>query len=543
MMTSAVRPTVGVAIVEALAANGVSTVFGIPGTHNIELYRGMRTSGIRHVLVRHEQGAAYAADGYARSSGRPGVLVATSGPGIMNAVTGLANAYADSIPVLAVSPGPPLGHERQDLGFLHEMKDQRAALDQVVARSIRVESGEHAIRAVHETFAQWRVERPRPVHIEVPHDLLGQEWAADVGGAYAVPAQVRLADASVAAVLAALSASARPLIVAGGGSRDDQNLVTAFAEALDAPVATTTTGKAVLDEFHPLSLGPAAVQGGIAGVIASSDLVVALGTELSTPGAFDEFTGTLIRVDLDAAQLNKHVRAGLAIGASVRSFLESVLPALTPAHRDGHARAATLRERQRAGASARDEGWLQELNRALMRALPEDTIVTGDSSQVTYLGTRPAWRQRAPRRFITTDAYSTLGYALPAAIGAKLARPDAPVVAIMGDGAAMFSIQELATAAQERLALPVVIVDNRSYAEIKRNMTDADMAPLGVDLESPDFPGLARALHCDGVAAATIDDVAREVAAALHATRPTVITVTVPEPGPATDQEREERRP
>lgn len=521
-------PTVGVAIVEALAANGVSTVFGIPGTHNIELYRGMQSIGVRHVLVRHEQGAAYAADGYARTSARPGVLVATSGPGIMNAVTGLANAYADSIPVLAISPGPPLGQERQDLGFLHEMKDQRAAVDQVVARSIRVESGEHAVRAVHETFARWRVERPRPVHLEVPHDLLGAPWTGAVGGAHAVPAPLRLAEPSIAAVVTALTASSRPLIVTGGGSRDDQDLVTAFAEALDAPVASTTTGKAVLDEFNPLSLGPAYVQHEIAHAIAECDLVVALGTELSTPGSFDGFTGKLIRVDLDAGQLDKHVRADLAIAASVRTFLESVLPALPSAHRDGRGRAAELRERLQPAAPARGEDWLQDLNRALMRALPDDTIVTGDSSQVTYLGTRPAWKQHGPRRFITTDAYSTLGYSLPAAIGAKIAAPDTPVVAIMGDGAAMFSIQELATAAQEGLALPVVIVDNHAYAEIKRNMQDAGMAPLGVDLDTPDFAGLARAMHCDGVTAATIDDVVDAVTAALRGVRPTVVSVAVP---------------
>lgn len=519
--------SVGVAIVEALAANGVSTMFGIPGTHNIEIYRGMQSCDVKHVLVRHEQGAAYAADGYARSSGQPGVLVATSGPGIMNAITGLANAYSDSVPVLAISPGPPRGMERQDVGFLHEMKDQRAAIDQVVARSIRVETADQAVRAVHEVFARWQLERPRPVHIEVPYDLLAQRWDGEVGEAYPLPAQLKLSPQDINSALTAIAASKRPLVICGGGSLDDQDLVTAFAEALDAPVATTTTGKGALSEFHSLSLGPAFVSQGISEVIAQCDLVIALGTELSTPGSFDRFDGALLRVDIDAAQLNKNVRANISVACRVKSFLQSMLPQLPAASRDGQNRTARLRELVEAAPTSPGERWLQDLNRALMNALPGETIVTGDSSQVTYLGTRPAWKQHGPRRFITTDAYSTLGYSLPAAIGAKLANPDLPVVAIMGDGAAMFSIQELATAAQERLALPVVIVDNRSYAEIKRNMLDADMAPLGVDLVTPDFAGLARSMHCEGVVATTIDEVVQAVRSALHATQPTVISITM----------------
>ena len=168
--------TGGAAVVDALAAHGVRHVFGIPGTHNLEIYRYLPDSGIRHVVTRHEQGAGYAADGYARVTGRPGVLLTTSGPGITNAVTALATAYADSVPLLAVSPGPPRGQERADVGWLHEVKDQQAALDAVTARSIRVESADEVPETVAEVFEGFAATRPRPVHLEVPVDVLEGEW-------------------------------------------------------------------------------------------------------------------------------------------------------------------------------------------------------------------------------------------------------------------------------------------------------------------------------------------------------------------------------
>lgn len=520
--------TTGTAMVEALVANGVDLVFGIPGTHNLELYRGINRSPIRHVVTRHEQGATYAADGYARATGRVGVVITTSGPGLTNALTGMANAYADSVPLLVVSPGVPTGLERQDHGILHEAKDQRAAADNLVARSVRPGTPRQAVDAVHEAFSRWRTERPRPVHLEVPLDVLEQPWTGDVA-AWPAPHPAGLAPEQVESI-ADLLCAARPVFIAGGGAVDAADDVTALAEAVDAPVLTTTLGKGVIDESHPLSAGPFYGARGSEQLVGAAGVVLALGTEL---GRFDEsyggFDGTLVRIDIDPAQLHKNRRADVAAHSDVRtavSALRRAVSARSPHHAEGTGAslAAGVREAWRAAAGPRRRKY-EAIQTALARALPADVVVTGDSSQVSYLGTDPYWRFDRPRRYLVTTGYSTLGYAVPAAIGAKLAFPDRAVIALLGDGALMFSVQELMTAAELGLSLPIVVVDNDGFGEIRDNMLDRDIKPLAVTLRQPDFVGLATAMGCHGVLVHSEAEAADAAAAGLTAGRPSLVVL------------------
>lgn len=522
-MTNSKRRTTGTAIVEALAANGVEVVFGIPGTHNIELYRGFTESGVQHVVTRHEQGAAYAADAFVRSTGRPGVVVTTSGPGITNALTGLANAYADSLPVFAISPGIPLGQERLDFGWMHEVKDQRAAIDNIVERSIRPATPQQAVDAVHETFARWKTERPRPVHLEVPYDVMEMEWDGEVGPAWTAGKRASVSSAVADSAVELLKSATRVVIVVGGGASDDSAAITRLAEALDAPVMTSAMGKAVLCEEHPLSIGAFAVSSVAKSLLADADCVLALGTELNAPGVFSNFSGSVIRVDIDAAQLNKNVRATLPVLSSIAEFIPAVLAQLGDLpRRGGEEFAAVARRRADESYLPFAQTW-REIQLELKSVMPENTIVTGDSSQVSYLGTSPFWRMTSPRSYISTDGYATLGYALPAAIGTKLANPERPVMAMVGDGAFMFSVQEMITAAELGLAIPIVVVDNRGYAEIKANMKDAGIAPLAVDLLGPDFVKLAESMHCHGVQVTSPAGIAAEALAALDRDKPTLI--------------------
>ncbi|MDY6999441.1 MAG: thiamine pyrophosphate-binding protein, partial [Actinomycetota bacterium] len=240
----------GAAVVETLAAHGVDTVFGIPGTHNLELYRHVSVNGIRAVTPRHEQGAGYAASAYSWVTGRPGVVVTTSGPGLTNAMTAAATAYAESQPLLVISPGMPTGTEGRDLGQLHEAKNTSAAMGQLVRWSRRVRSPDEAADAVADAFAAFAGGRPRPVHIEIPVDVLEQPWT----GAARDPVAVRLPAAAADSVRQAadvLAAAARPLVIAGGGAVDAQREVTELAEVLGAPTATTVNGKGVVAESHP----------------------------------------------------------------------------------------------------------------------------------------------------------------------------------------------------------------------------------------------------------------------------------------------------
>ena len=244
----------GAAVVETLATHGVDTIFSIPGTHNLEIYRHLPRTGIRAITPRHEQGAGYAAEAFARVTGRPGVVVTTSGPGLTNVMTAASTAYAESQPMLVLSSGLPTGAECRDLGQLHEAKNPLGAMDQLVRWSRRVQSADEAAAAVTEAFGSFTGGCPRPVHIEVPFDVLEQSWSG-------MPELCTKADApqadpdAVRRAAEVLAAAAQPMIIAGGGAVDAQAEVTALAEALGAPVATTVNGKGVVDDAHPLAVG------------------------------------------------------------------------------------------------------------------------------------------------------------------------------------------------------------------------------------------------------------------------------------------------
>ncbi|WP_308798077.1 thiamine pyrophosphate-binding protein [Agromyces silvae] len=513
--------------VACLVANGVDTVFGIPGTHNIELYRGVRRHGVRHVLTRHEQGATYGADGYARATGRPGVVIATSGPGATNCITGIANAYADSVPLLVISPGAPQGQERRDLGFLHEAKDQRAGIDRFAAASIRVESKPALAEAIHQAFLSWRTGRARPVHIEIPTDLIGERSPVTPTTRWeGTPAVAP--EASVDAAVDALARARRPMVVAGGGAVDAGAELTVFAELTGVPVVTTLQGKGVVDETHPLSLGARAGDSFGFAVLAEADLVLALGTELKHANIAP--TATLVRIDIDAAQLHKHRRAELPVLGDVAHALRAMTahPRL-PRDTVSPGWVATVRDASDAGAAPAMATW-SVLHAAVIEgargAGDGPVVLTGDSSQISWLGTVQTAVLEGPRRFLTTDGYATLGYSLPAAIGATLAVPEARVVALLGDGAFMFSVQELATASELGIGLPVVVFDNGGYAEIETNMRDADLEPFAVALTPPDYDALARAFHCGYIEANRPDDLASAVREAFGAGRPTIIRIT-----------------
>jgi thiamine pyrophosphate-dependent acetolactate synthase large subunit-like protein len=524
------RVTGGAAVIDALAAHGVRDVFGIPGTHNLELYRYLPASGIRHVVTRHEQGAGYAADGYARVSGRPGVFLTTSGPGITNAITALATSYADSVPTLAVSPGPPRGRVGADIGWLHEVKNQQAALEAVCARSIRVEHADDIPEVVASIFEQFATGRPRPVHLEVPVDVLEGGWTRRPAPVRTVPDPVRPGHTAIEAVAVAIAAAHRPVVLAGGGARRAAGEIRALAD-YGIPVLTTVHGKGVLDETHPAALGAAVRLKAARDVADDADVLLIVGSEV---GDADLWGGilrpgvpgqrTVVRIDIDPAQMHKNVPADLAIVGDASTVLGEVVEVLREKGFGSRPVEALRTYREAIGAeAARDAGPWEPIQAALAAALPPGTVVAGDSSQVTYYGTVHYWPFTPANTLLYPTGYATLGYGLPAAIGAKVAAPDRPVIGLFGDGAAMFSIQELVTATEQRLPLPIVIVDNGGYGEIRQQMIDRDIAPQAVDLYRPDFPALARALGAHGVTATTVDAIAEMASDALRADRPTVI--------------------
>ena len=513
----------GAAVVETLAAHGVDTIFGIPGTHNLELYRHFGGHGVRAITPRHEQGAGYAAEAYARVSGRPGVVVTTSGPGLTNAMTAAATAYAESQPVLLLSSGMPTGTEGRDLGQLHEAKNASGAMDQLVSWSRRVHTADEAASAVTDAFSGFTGRRPRPVHIEIPVDVLAQAWAGGprVEAAVAPPTADRDAVRRAADLLASAES---PLIIAGGGAVDAQAELTALAEAVGAPVATTVNGKGTVDEAHPLSVGASIRLRVLQKAAADSDALLVIGTEL---GDSDLWEGhirgrVVIRCDIDPAQLDKNGPADHALLGDAATTLTALLAALPAKPAGGEQRAADLRTACRDEAAV-DAGPYAEINAAVRAALPPDAALAGDSSQVTYFGSVHYFDLPAPRRFCYCPGFATLGYGLPAGLGAAIGRPDAPVAVLLGDGALMFSVQELTTLVEQGLSVPVIVVDSGGYREIQDQEAARGIPPIGVQLRTPDLAALAIAMGANGARTTSTPDLTELVGSALDADGPTLI--------------------
>lgn len=524
--------TGGEALVAGLAAHGVDTVFGIPGTHNLSAYAALAKHGITHVSPRHEQGAGYAADGFARSTGRPGVVLTTTGPAILNAAAAAAQAYSDSVPVLFISPGMPLRHPGLGNGLLHEIKDQQAAMAAVVAYSHRVTSVEEIPLAVAQAFAAMSSGRPRPVHLEIPLDLLEESAEVEIVRP-APPGVLHAAEHAVTVAAAALRTANRPVIVAGGGASRAAGQLATIAELLGAPVLSTTNGKGILPEDHPLSLGAGVQHPASLAVIDDSDCVLAVGTELAPSDwwiGLPDLAGKLIRIDVDATSIQTNAVPDQAVIGDAGVVLDALLDAL-----DGHraaaasdltgvAAASAWRERIQADAHVEGAPWL-EIIAAITEALPKDAIVAGDSAMACYYGALTNLPLYRPNAFLYPTGVGTLGYGLPAGIGAKVAHPDVPVLVLQGDGGIMFTIAELATAAELKIALPVVIVDNGGYGEIRNEMADRDEPVHAVALGHPDFAALAVSVGCHGVRVESAADLAAAITTALAADRPTVLHI------------------
>lgn len=532
--TTEPRRNGGWSLLRTIAGYGVDTIFGIPGTHNLELYRHLGELGIRPVTSRHEQGAGYAADAWAQrrsAAGEvmPGVVITTSGPGLLNALSAGGTAFAESRPMIIVSPGVALGDEFADRGALHETKDQSAAAAAILLWSRRVRSDVEAVEAVHDAFALFRSGRPRPVHIEIPLDILeGDATASDADTApREAPATPVADEAALAEAARILSAAERPAIVAGGGAVRIGQPLTDLVDRLGAVVATSLNGKGAVAESHPRSLGSELRLAACAAELNASDALLVVGSKLGEAELWGNEIrpgGPVIRIDIDDAQLDKNLAGDVHLhceaGAVVAALLERIErePA---AERD----LSAVREAQLAEARAFAPREMAAAE-AIAEGIPAGAIVTGDSSQITYYGITSAVRQDAPASMPYMPAYATLGYGLPAAIGAKVASPELPVVSVLGDGALMFSVQELMTAVEQGLDLAVVVVDNGGYGEIEANEADRGIAPVGVRLRQPDWAALADAFGGSGRRVASRDEVAGAVADAIAS--PGVTLVHIP---------------
>ncbi|MCX7303985.1 MAG: 5-guanidino-2-oxopentanoate decarboxylase [Hyphomicrobiales bacterium] len=485
-------------LVEILEANGVDTVFGIPGVHTVDLYRGLENSGIRHITPRHEQGAGFMADGYARVTGRPGVCFIITGPGMTNIATAMGQAYGDSIPMLVISSVNSIGEMGSGRGHLHELKDQSALVGGVCAFS-------HTILSIHElepvlarAYALFAAGRPRPVHIEIPVGLLNADASSmPAARRFALPQRPSPPAGAGTLIATRLAAARRPLIVAGGGAIGAASAIRSLAERLGAPVLMTVNARGVLAGDHPLAVPLTGDAPAVSELLKNSDATLALGTEFGPTDFGDRLPvaglpGWLARADLDAEQLMRGLRADLPLLADARLTAEAVLEALPqalPGSTGGEIAHAARREVE-AGMNPVLSAGLRLLD-TLTQAFP-DAVIAGDSTQPVYAGCTAFGAARPASFFCSATGFGTLGYALPAAIGAALGAPGRPVFGLVGDGGLLFTIGEMASATEAKTSIRLILWNNAGYGEIKTYMVNAGVKPMGVDIHTPDFEPIAR---------------------------------------------------
>lgn len=532
--------TCGEVLVKLLEAYGVEQVFGIPGVHTVELYRGLARSSIRHVTPRHEQGAGFMADGYARTRGKPGVCFIITGPGMTNITTAMGQAYADSIPMLVISSVQTRSQLGGGRGKLHELPNQSALVGGVAAFSHTLMSAAELPGVLARAFALFQAGRPRPVHIEIPLDVLVEE-ADELLASVAVNIdRAGAAPGAVSRMSGLLATAQRPLILAGGGAIDAAAELTALAEMLDAPVALTINAKGMLAANHPLLIGSTQSLVATRALVAEADVVLAIGTELAETdydvtfaGGF-EIPGKLLRVDIDPDQTVRNYPPHVALVSDSRNAAQALLSALSQqslAERRsdwGHVRAARLREELAATWDAPTVAQTLFLE-TVLDELP-DAVFVGDSTQPVYTGNLTFNPQRPRRWFNSSTGYGTLGYALPAAIGAWLgghvevgSRP--PVVCLIGDGGLQFTLPELASAVEARTPVIILLWNNQGYEEIKKYMVNRDIEPVGVDIYTPDFIGVAKALGCAAEAVSGVETLRHALRAATDRQGPTLIEI------------------
>jgi len=527
------RLTGGQAVVCTLEAHGVEVAFGIPGVHTLAIYDALVDSGIDHILGRHEQGVGFMADGYARASGKPGVALIITGPGVTNVATAVGEAYTESTPLLVIASAEERRWLRRMAGNYHDITDQIGVMRPITGYAAEATAAEQIPGLVGEAFRSMAVGRSRPAYVEIPRDLLEQESAFEIAPALPVSKPGPAPDA-IAGAVAAIEAASRVVIYAGGGavSSGASASLVALAERLGAPVVTSQLGKGAIPEDHPLSLGNLWERGNAVGdLLAAADLALVFGSKLGvaeTESMAMPLPRHMIRVDIDPTEVGRHYPPTQTIVADARLTAEALAAALRTAGISKQGWSAEDIARVKAAALAGSWGaenapYLE----ALRRAIPRDGILVGDTTMMTYLAAR-RYPVYAPRTWLVPTGYLTLGFALPAALGAKVAKPATPVVAMVGDGGFQFTMHELATAMQFKLPVPIVIFNDSTYTAVKMDQAmKYDRRYLGVDLVNPDFVQLAAAYGMPAVRAESPEALEAAVTAALGRDLPTIIDVPI----------------
>jgi acetolactate synthase-1/2/3 large subunit len=524
-------------VVKALEDEGIPFAFGIPGTHNIELYDALAESkSVRPVLVTDEQSAGFMADAVWRASGRMACANIVPGAGLTHALSGVAEAFMDTVPMLVLGCGI-----RRDTGKAYQLHDvdQLAIARPITKGQFRPERGEDLYPAVRRACRLAREGAPGPVMVEIPANLYLFRHEAGWPDLEPAPPPPAPSAAEVERVVELLSKARHPLLYAGLGAQGASAELRTLAERLEAPVATTFQGKGVFPESHPLSLWPGfgeAAPPFARGIAGERDLTLAIGCrfgEVATGSYGLVPPGPLVHVDIDARVLGRNFEAAVGIACDARALLQALLPKIGARKAD-----ADLRRRIREGHAAVRRGWRDAarsrvtpalLLEALQGRFGADTIFTADSGNGTFLAME-CLRLDGPGRFLAPIDYSCMGYSVPAAIGAKLARPEAPVVALVGDGAFLMTGLEVLTAAHHGIAAAFLVLRDRELAQIAQVQKVAMNRKAQSELPDYDLAAICRGLGVESLALerdAETGQVLERVAAIVAEGRPVVVDVAI----------------
>jgi acetolactate synthase-1/2/3 large subunit len=519
----------GEAIVNGLVAHGVDTVFGLPGAQIYGLFDAFHQAQLKVIGARHEQACGYMAYGYARSSGRPGVFSVVPGPGVLNAGAALLNAFGSNEPVLCLTGQVPTNFLGKGRGHLHEMPDQLATVRTFVKWAERIEYPDVAPSVVSRAFQEMLSGRRGPVSLEMPWDVFTQRTDVTPVKPYdRFPAPQPDSD-RIKAAAALIAASKTPMIFVGSGAIDARDEILELAELIDAPVVAFRSGRGIVSNAHELGLTMAAAYR----LWPKTDLMIGIGTRLELPSMsrwpFRPDGIKSIRIDIDPVEMRR-VISDAAIVADAQAGTRDLLTAVRKVgYSKTSGRRATIRE---ASATALKEIQSVQPQMAylniLREVLPVNAIVTDELSQFGFASWYgfPIYE---PRTFISSGYQGTLGSGFPTALGAKVANPDRPVVAITGDGGFMFGVQELATAVQFKIGVVTLIFNNNAYGNVRRDQRQRfEGRVVASDLVNPDFVKLAESFGVGAARVTSPETFKPALEKALAHGGPYVIAVEVP---------------
>ena len=517
----------GSAVVEQLVREGVEVVFGIPGVQLMPILDSFHHGAdkIRYITVRHEQATAFMADGYARVSGRPGTTLIVPGPGVYNAGSGLATAYAASSPVFQISGQINRDAIGQGNSLPHEVHDQLDVVRPITKYAERITEADQLPGAVRRAFAAMTSGRPRPAHLEIPPETMGELTAAPL--IEPVASEPQRPDPEFVAQAARLLAEAdHPLMVVGGGAHGAARVLRELQHHLQAATISTREGKGVIDGRDPAAIGTLFVHQRLAPVIADADVVLAVGTRLHGVGLGGSHR--LIHLDVDPAEIGRFTPPEVALVGDAEAGSADLLDALRQVSDPNPDRSAHWRQaRQRVDAGHRAAGPQAAIVEALADSLPPDAILAVDATMVGYM-CHMYLPVAHPRSYLTSSYMGTLGFAMNMALGAKVAAPERPVASINGDGGFLFASNELATAIQYDIPTVHIVVNDSGYGNTRLDQElNYGGRLLGTELRNPDLVKYAESFGCAAVRVSDESGLRSTVREMIAENRPSVVELVI----------------